>query len=571
MKKSLIFAGSVLSAAGAGFALMKKKNICPRCEIKKKMNLLKLNYVNDDKYDNGVCLTPPMGWSSWNTFQNKIDEEMILETADAMKKSGLADLGYKFINIDDCWHSSMRDENGRLQGDLTKFPHGIRYITDKVNKKGLKLGIYSSNGTYTCQDLPASLNKERIDAETFADWGIEYFKYDYCHNVPLPTAAPYIDSITIGGNGIKEENVYMAKDAILDGEAKLILEDDGKSYVKGICSGLGSATFCNINVDKKGEYVLTLVMRKYNSKDKYCIATVNDKEKYEILIPETNDYNREGRHQIYIELEKGTNKIKIANPVASEQDSAAILYERMGKELIRASKKYAKDHKCEEKPILYSICEWGKNRPWKWAASAGNIWRTTADIQPFWASVLGIYDFNARLDKYASPGSFNDPDMLEVGNGKLTYEENKSHFTLWAMMAAPLILGNDIRTFIDKNGKPDKDNKVLKIVSNKNVIAIDQDPMGIQCHRVKTGIVDVLVKPLADKQAAICFFNKGMVDINTSYRISDVINLMDVQLEKSSKYSCLDLWEEKTIKTDDVITAHVPSHGVAVFRIKSAD
>ena len=120
----------------------------------------------------------------------------------------------------------------------------------------------------------------------------------------------------------------------------------------------------------------------------------------------------------------------------------------------------------QEKKILYSICEWGWNKPWKWGGTAGNIWRTTGDIQPNWASVMGIYEFNVRLDKYARPGAFNDPDMLEVGNGNLTFDENKAHFTLWSMMAAPLILGNDVREFIKEDGTVDKDNKILQILTN---------------------------------------------------------------------------------------------------------
>ena len=177
-----------------------------------------------EMYNNGAALTPPMGWSSWNIFRQRIDENVILEIAEAVKKSGLADAGYVYINLDDCWQSSMRDENGKMQGDLSTFPHGIKWLVEQVNAMGLKLGIYSSNGTLTCEDLPASLYNERIDAETFAEWGIEYFKYDYCHHVLIPTDAPYIDSISIIGNSLDNEIVYKAKDAVLKGDAKVVEE-----------------------------------------------------------------------------------------------------------------------------------------------------------------------------------------------------------------------------------------------------------------------------------------------------------------------------------------------------------
>lgn len=574
MKKGLLvfssIAAGVGTAAAGGITYFKKKGICPRCEVKKAVSKLQRNYVNETPYDNGTCLTPPMGWSSWNCFRNKINENVILDIAKAVKESGLAEAGYVYVNIDDCWQSSMRDENGKLQGDLGTFPHGIKWLVNEVNSLGLKLGIYSSNGTLTCEDLPASLNNERIDADTFAEWGVEYFKYDYCHNVALPSAAPYIDSVVISGNGIDSELAYRASDAALSGEATAVVEDNGNSYVKGLCSGIGTVTFNNIEVPKDGKYVFTIVMKKYDSDAKYCVATVNGTDKYEILIPENKAFSREGRHQIIITLKEGKNIISLTNPVGSEMDSAAILYERMGKELKRATKEFAEKNNCEEKKIVFSICEWGKNRPWKWGGSAGNVWRTTPDIFPNWASIAGIYEVNVRLNKYAHPGAFNDPDMLEVGNGKLTVEENKSHFTLWAMMAAPLILGNDIRTFIKPDGTVDKDNKILKILTNKDIIAIDQDELGIQCSRVKTNVLtDILVKPLSNNEAALCFFNKGLGKANMSYTVEEICNLTNVTLPKASKYICKELWSGEMIETDNVISAQVPSHGVAVWRISA--
>ena len=487
-----------------------------------------------------------------------------------MKDSGLSDAGYCYVNIDDCWQSSMRDENGKMQGDLTTFPHGIKWLVEQVNDLGLKLGIYSSNGTLTCEDLPASLYNERIDAETFAEWGIEYFKYDYCHHELIPTNAPYIDSITIGGNTINGELVFPAKDAVLKGDAKIIVEDNGNSYVKGLCSGMGAIEFNNVNVSEDGEYILTLVMKKNTCDGQFCVITVNGTDKYDFLISEQKAFTREGRRQIKINLKAGTNTILINNPVASPMDSAAMQYEKMGKELVRATKKFAEENNCEEKKIVYSICEWGWNQPWKWGGKAGNIWRTTPDIQPNWISVVGIYEVNVRLDKYAQPGAFNDPDMLEVGNGNLTVEENKSHFTLWSMMAAPLILGNDIRDFIKADGTVDSDNKILEILTNKDVIAIDQDKLGIQCKRVKSNVIsDILVKPLENNEVAICFFNKGFSNAKMSYTLADLHNIVNVTLPKSEKYLCKELWDKTETVVTDTISAEVPPHGVKVYRVSA--
>lgn len=573
MKKGLAVLSGIAAAGaavGSSLLLLKKKDICPRCEVKKAIAKTQIHYTKDEMYNNGAALTPPMGWSSWNLFRHKIDENVILGIAKAMKESGLSDAGYVYVNLDDCWQSSMRDENGKMQGDLTTFPHGIKWLAEQVNDLGLKLGIYSSNGTLTCEDLPASLYNERIDAETFAEWGIEYFKYDYCHHVLIPTDAPYIDSISVGGNGIDGEHLFKAKDAVLTGEAKVIEEKNGESYVKGLCSGLGTIEFNNIEVAKDGEYVLTIVMRKNICDGQFCVVTVNGTDKYDLLISEQKAFSREGRRQLKIKLNAGVNTISITNPVGSPMDSAAMQYEKMGQELVRATKNFAEKNNCEEKKILYSICEWGRNKPWKWGGKAGNIWRTTPDIQPNWASIVGIYEVNVRLNKYAQPGAFNDPDMLEVGNGKLTYEENKAHFTLWSMMAAPLILGNDIRSFIKEDGTVDKDNKILGILTNKEVIAVNQDKLGIQCERIKSnGFTDVLVKPLENNEAAVCFFNKGPATAKMSVSFDDIHNVVDVTLPKTESYTIRELWDNTEETVNDKISASVNSHAVKVYRVSA--
>lgn len=567
MKKGLAVLSGLTAALGGGILYLKNKDICPKCEVKKLLAKTQIHYTKDEMYNNGAALTPPMGWSSWNIFRHNINEKVILDIAKAVKESGLADAGYVYINLDDCWQSSLRDENGKLQGDFSTFPHGIKWLVEQINELGLKVGIYSSNGTLTCEDLPASLYNEQIDAETFAEWGIEYFKYDYCHHVLIPTDAPYIDSISIVGKDIDNELVFKAKDATLKGDAKVVNEEDGKTYVKGLCSSLGTIEFNNIVVPTDGEYVFTLIMRKNTCKGQFCVVTVNGTDKYDFLIAEQKAFSREGRRQIKINLKAGTNTISITNPVASPMDSAAMQYEKMGRELVKATKKYAEENNCEEKKILYSICEWGWNKPWKWGGKAGNIWRTTGDIQPNWASVMGIYEFNVKLDKYAGPGAFNDPDMLEVGNGKFTYEENKSHFTLWSMMAAPLILGNDIRTFIKEDGTVDKDNKVLQILTNKDVIKVNQDKLGIQCKRIKAGLKDILVKPLENNEVAVCFFNKTNSNTLMSCDISDIHNVIEVTLPKAENYICKELWYKTEEVITDKISTTVAPHGVKIFKI----
>jgi alpha-galactosidase len=212
------------------------------------------------------------------------------------------------------------------------------------------------------------------------------------------------------------------------------------------------------------------------------------------------------------------------------------------------------------------------NQPWKWGAKAGNLWRTTHDIKPFWASMLAIYEMNVRLYKYAQVGAWNDPDMLEVGVGQLNMEENKTHFSLWCMMAAPLILGNDIRKFINPDGTVDEDNKVLAILKNKELIAVDQDKRGIQAKRIFTdGISDILAKPLENHELAVCLFNKSNKPKEMQISLSKLHSDPFVDLPIKASYEATNLWEKETFALKDKIQVTVAPHGVAVYKIKAID
>lgn len=540
---------------------MKRNGTCPICYLKRLIGIREsvTDIFAPSPYENGVASTPPMGWSSWNTFKNRIDEDLIYDTAKAMAESGLKDAGYTYINLDDNWMSSERDENGNLQGDLTTFASGIPTLVKKINELGLKVGIYSSNGTDTCEDLPASLYHESADALTFAKWGIEYFKYDFCHNVKIPSYAPWVYGITVAKKGEKEGKFYSVKESTPFGSAR-IKEDKvtPNGYrVTGLDANGGAILFENVNVEEDSEYVVTINIRKKGRYKKCLMVKVNDSDTHLVYFPDQKHYNNTARFQTTVKLKAGNNKIRLFNPIGNRADSAMLQYQNMGKQLKIATQKVSMDTNLPEKPIVFSICEWGFNRPYKWGATAGNLWRTTPDIRPSWPWMINImYRHNVKLDKYATVGHWNDPDMLEVGNGKLTYDENLSHFSLWCMMASPLILGNDLRN-ISK--------EVLDIVTNKNLIAINQDPLGIQCRRIKKGGVDTLIKPLADGSFALCFFNKfgGPKKASCSLRA-----LESYGLQFSEKYTVTDLWTEEQQEVSDKITTKVNKHGVKVYKIE---
>ena len=502
-----------------------------------------MNIPKGEFYNGGDAPTPPMGWSSWNTFRNHIDEKLIEETADALVKTGLADAGYKYINLDDCWHSSLRDENGRLQGDLVRFSSGIDKLSEKIRSKGLKIGLYSSNGDFTCEDLPASLGNEKIDAETFNDWGVEYFKYDFCHNKKIPSAAPLINAIEIKqGDNV---TVISADKAKLSGYAKLEENNKlpGKYYISLLGHGKGSAVF-EYDADSDGECDVTICIKKCGRYEKYIVIE-NNGEYYELFIPFTKSWTVDGRYQIKIKVNKGKNHLRFFNPVCTRADSAYIQYKRMGEALRTAS----------DGKITYSICEWGRNKPKDWAWNTGNLWRVSPDIIPNWYWINHIYNINIKLAEFAGPGHWNDPDMLEVGNGKLTFDENKTHFSLWCMMSAPLILGNDIRKLPD-------DKNTLDIVSNKELIAINQDKLGYQCRLYKrTFTFDFLVKELENNRLAVCIYNKTNSMKTLEIRREILPSAMAEMPEKIRE-----VWSGKEYASGEKIA--INKHGCVVFIIE---
>ena len=538
----------IIVAAAVAFAVWfityKNSGKCPLCALEKlvKPTKVTMDVQNRELYSNGTALTPPMGWSSWNTFRQNISEELILSTAKAVKDSGLLDAGYQYINLDDCWQSSLRDKDGRLQGDLEKFPNGIQPVISQINRMGMKVGLYSSNGTLTCEDLPASLGREELDAQTIADWGCEYFKYDFCHHKVISGEAPVIEAL----------EVY--------------LRDPSGKGIGMLNHAAGTAVF-RPTVNKGGTYVLTiLIYKQLATREQYLQVIVNGKVN-EVFFPTAKGFTPTGRTQAMIELKEGVNEIVLTNPVVTAADSSFIQYSRMGSALKKAAHKAAVEKGIREKPIVFSICEWGMAFPWHWGSRAGNLWRTTPDINASWKSIQLIYSHNIKLYKHACPGAWNDPDMLEVGNGKLTANENKTHFSLWCMMAAPLILGNDVRLLVGSDGAPIEHHPVLKTVTNKNLIAIDQDPLGKPAKRIKkVRGVDIIGRPLATGDIALCFYNPSAHVKGFSLDLNEILNDEYLDFTEEQTYQLHELWSDEHFSARTV-SASLQKHECRVYRI----
>ena len=372
-----------------------------------------------------VAQTPPMGWNSWNYFAGKVDDKGIRDAADQIVATGMKDAGYTFVNIDDTWEGE-RDASGVIHTN-SKFPD-MKALADYVHSKGLKIGIYSGPGTKTCAGFPASLGHEEQDAKTYAEWGIDYLKYDLCSFIPD-------------------------------------------------------------------------VMQKQAPHDKAAQM-----------------------------------KIMIA------------AYEKMGKALKDAAQQTGH-------PIVFSLCQYGWDAVWEWApALGGNLWRTTGDIEARWQSIYNIASEQSGLEDYAGPGHWNDPDMLEVGNGKLSFAENRTHFSWWAMLAAPLLAGNDL-----PNMKPE----IHAILTNKDVIAIDQDSLGKQARHVYSdGEVEVWARPLAGGGMAVAVINVGS-DRQSTHPFHLDLAKLGLHGEQSGK----DLWTGKTVTLADKQPIELNSHDILLVRL----
>jgi alpha-galactosidase len=282
-----------------------------------------------------------------------------------------------------------------------------------VHSKGLKIGIYSSPGPNTCAGYEGSYGREQEDAKTYAAWGIDYLKYDWC-----------------------------------------------------------------------------------------------------------------GARNLY-----------------TDEEMQAV-YQKMGDALLAAGR-----------PILFSLCQYGRADVWKWGPDVGgNAWRTTGDIRDSWDSMSKIGFAQGELSTWAKPGHWNDPDMLEIGNGGMTETEYKTHMSLWAMLAAPLLAGNDLRNMSDA---------IRNILTNREVVAIDQDKAGRQASRVaQSGDTEVWARPLADGSTAIALFNRGKGDSKVTAKWTEA------GLKRTPK-SARDLWAHTDVKIDGPeISADVPEHGVVLLRVR---
>jgi hypothetical protein len=470
-------------------------------------NSITLKIVIGDK----IALTPPMGWNSWNFFARRIDDQKMRAAADAMVSSGLADHGWTYVNVDDCWQG-QRDADGNIQSN-EKFPD-MQAMADYIHSKGLKFGTYSSPGSTTCAGFTASYHHEAQDVQTYTKWGVDYVKYDWCSYSRI---AP-------------ESTELLYAQALPDyaDQIKALLEERKKLPGGGIGRFGGGPPPAGARGNRAG-------------------AAAN---------PATNPAARRGRGpQMTPEQQARAREInaKLAeihshlDPDKQKQIQLLVLqepYKLLGDLLTRA-----------DRDIVYSLCQYGNGNVWEWGESVGgNSWRTTGDIRAQWASIARIGFGQAGHEKFAGPGHWNDPDMLEVGNGNLTPDEMYSHFSLWCLLDSPLLIGCDMSRM---------DALTTSIFSNDEVIAISQDELGKQAGRVaQADQVEVWAKPMSDGSLAVGIFNRADTEQPCTAKWSD--------LGIAGSRPVRDLWRQKDLGSFDgnyTITIH--PHGVMLLKISA--
>ena len=358
-----------------------------------------------------LAATPPMGWNSWNHFGLNINDATIRAQALALVTSGMKAAGYGYVVIDGGWEG-YHDADGNFRPNALKFPD-MKALVDYIHGLGLKVGIHTTPGPFTCLGREGSYGHEEQDAETFAKWGIDFIKYDWC-----------------SGNSV---------------------------------------------------------------------------------------YSKPG------DLEKA--------------------YEKMHEAILRTGR-----------PMVYSLSQYGIDAVWKWGAKVGgNMWRTTDDIADNYYQMAYIGFEQNGLEKYSGPGHWNDPDMLEVGNGGMTNEEYRTQMSLWCMLAAPLFAGNDLR-------KMDEATKAILI--NPEVIAVDQDSRGVQGHRVwQEGPIEIWAKPLSGNSEAVGLFNREEYATHITLKFADI--------GVTGPVAVRDLWARKDLgRFEESFTAPVPAHGVVLLKVQ---
>ena len=532
---------------------------------------------------------PAMGWNSWNAFGSGNTEELTKAMIQKIKELGLDEFGYQYVVLDDGCYRPER-VNDRLESDPVKFPSGFKAMADIVHAAGLKFGMYNDIGDRLCSGAEVGIYKhEKIDCEDYINWDIDFIKVDNCYYMwdnatfsnpenAVYSFAPNIKAVTVAGNTYKA-----ASDAEITG-TRASMKDDYVTFI-GTFDGTApdhspvgirsSELVFDVEIDEPGIYelVVSYATGKEEGVGRWLQVAVNEDVVFDDMLPETESPETfADSAPIKLKLYSGFNKIRLMNH--RRQENTLNSYTEIRKELENFGK---------ERDIVFSICEWGKTQPQNWGHLVGDSWRILNDItfqvgadgnngtaaweSDYTTSITSQYNKAVIMDEFAGlDKGWNDPDMLVIGMDGITETMCKSHMAMWCMMNSPLMLGMDLR-------RVNKGDWMYNLVTNEDIIALNQDPLGIQAKRIFTTYmcedpsteyirdnnrVDVLAKPLDNGDIAIAFFNlkseehKDNISISANQIISSIGNKMSQSaaeaFRKASSYELKDLFSKEFTK-----------------------
>jgi alpha-galactosidase len=586
---------------------------------------------------------PALGFNSWHAFGSNISETKIKGIADAFVSRGLDKAGYQYLVIDDGCYPTARVD-GRLTNN-SAFASGFKALGDYIHDRGLKFGMYNSVGTITCAAQAGLYGSEDLDAQSFAEWGVDYLKIDFCA-FPWDTGyqsaggpnlqyvfAPRIRSMKVSGNGMTEITLNAVADGIpinnpvvsTSGNYVERLGTDPSKYPAQLYTNQSIETpywkelHFNVTVPEDGTYDLVLNYSTGNptrySDDESASYTSsgsrvgrwvqiaigpedeNEKRIFDNALPQTDfgstqTYTYVDSPIIKADLKAGVNIVRLMNH--RRQETSMYSYAA----LLDALNKAGVGNK-----INLSLCEWGQARVYEWGYKVGHSWRTSNDItynvgpgNANWGSgnplttvntMMAAYNKNVILADYAGlDRGWNDPDMMVIGMGNVTEIMARTHMTIWCMMNSPIMLGFDLAN--DTLWEANK-----HIVLNADALALNQDPLGIQCKRIYSSVavtadpsteyipntnrIDVLAKPLANGDVAVSFCNIGSGSNgvkSATVNIADIIKYIGGKMVNASRfqnaqaYSVYNIWtKEKSVNTSGVFTASLPVQESLTIRI----
>lgn len=584
-----------------------------------------------DKFDNGEVLhnkkknhLPAMGWNSWNAFGSGNTEALTRAMADKIVELGLDELGYQYIVLDDGCYKPERVE-GLLSNEEIKFPNGFKSLSDYIHSKGLKFGMYNDIGTNLCAGAAVgTCGHEVEDAKSYLEWGVDFMKVDNCYylwdNATFSDPAnaryvfaPNIRSISLSRlsddtSEVSEHHYSAVKDGVITGERGVInASGDYISFI-GTFDGTGpdrtpvgiqsSELIFDLDIEKQGEYRMTVCYAtgKEEGVGSFLEIAVDkngdSKLIYNDFVPETEgseDFRElEG---IVISLSEGKNKIRLMNHRRQENTlgSYGTFWEAI-------------NNQAPDNNMILSICEWGKTSPQNWGYKVGDSWRILNDItfqvgadgdpgvgawnSDYTTSVLAQYNKAVIMDEYSGlDKGWNDPDMLMIGMNGLDEIMCKTHMTMWCMMNSPLMLGMDLRNV-------NKGDSIFNIISNKKVIELNQDSLGIQAKRIFSSVaklspdaeyirdadrIDVLAKPLSDGSVAVSFINLSESNKEASVDINLIVKMIGSKMKntdsfsKASSFKAENLWtgEIGTVSEEQINSGVLPPHDNLTLRISA--